>query len=195
MRALYPVCQVAELAAGYRDTTRLMQRALVTMVTAHREPMRTFSQQVLQMEPQMYRGHSVACPLEDGTLALWRQSACAAYRRALARGVANDRVLMALEVADVEREDARLTGFQVEWVQELTTQPWEHRAFYGRDPDGNVLNVPTAVAEQHHCVRMRVGWGSRSEQPFMAHVRLNVVHSCKLWRLFTCWILQQLYGY
>lgn len=61
-----------------------MQRALVTLVTAHREPMRTFSQQVLQMEPQSYHSNSVACPLEAGTLALWRQSACAAYGRALA---------------------------------------------------------------------------------------------------------------
>ena len=31
---------------------------------------------------------------------------------------------MALAVAEVVREDARLTGFQIAWVQELTTQPW-----------------------------------------------------------------------
>jgi uncharacterized glyoxalase superfamily protein PhnB len=62
---------------------------------------------------------------------------------------------MALEVAAVEREDARLKDFQVKWVQELTTQPWGHRAFSVRDPDGNVLNVHTAMEEQRHCVRMR----------------------------------------
>jgi len=81
-----------------------MQRALVTLVTTQREPMRTFSLQVLQDEPQIPRGHAVVCPLEAGTLAVWRQSACAAYGRALARGAANDRVLMALDVTDVERE-------------------------------------------------------------------------------------------
>jgi uncharacterized glyoxalase superfamily protein PhnB len=35
----------------------------------------------------------------------------------------------------------------MEWVQELTTQPWGHRTFYVRDPDGNVLNFHTAVEE------------------------------------------------
>jgi len=133
-----------------------MKLALVTMVTANREPMRTFSQQVLQMEPQIYRGNYVAFPLEAGTLALWHQSECAEYGLELARGAAHDRVLLELEVTDVEREYARLKGFQVEWVQELTTQPWGHRAFYVRDPDGNVLNLHTAVEEQHHCVRMSV---------------------------------------
>ena len=35
------------------------------------------------------------------------------------------------------------------WVQEVTTQPWGHRAFYVRDPDGNVLNVHTVVEDQN----------------------------------------------
>src|ERR687887_730445 len=125
----------------------LMKLALVTIVTANLEPMRTFYQQVLQIEPQSYRGNYVEFTLEAGTLALWRQSECAEYGLALARGATNDRALIELEVADVEREYARLKGLQVEWVQELTTQPWGHRAFYVRDPDGNVLNVHTAVEE------------------------------------------------
>lgn len=29
MRGFYPVCQVTELAAGYRDTTRQVQRQLM----------------------------------------------------------------------------------------------------------------------------------------------------------------------
>ena len=33
-----------------------MKLALVTIVTANLEPMRTFYQQVLQIEPQIYRG-------------------------------------------------------------------------------------------------------------------------------------------
>ena len=45
----------------------------------------------------------------------------------------------------MEREYARLKGFQVEWVQELTTQPWGHRTFYVRDPDGNLLNSHMTV--------------------------------------------------
>jgi len=47
-----------------------------------------------------------------------------------------------------DAEYARLQGLQVEWVQALTSQPWGHRAFYVRDPDGNILNLHTAVEEQ-----------------------------------------------
>src|SRR5947207_6088680 len=124
-----------------------MKLALVTIVTANLEPMRTFYQQVLQIEPQMYRGNYIKFTLETGTLALWRQPECAEFGLGAMRGTANDRVLIELEVADVDREYARLTDLQVELVQELTTQPWGHRAFYVRDPDGNVLNFYMAVEE------------------------------------------------
>jgi catechol 2,3-dioxygenase-like lactoylglutathione lyase family enzyme len=124
-----------------------MKLALVTIVTTNLEQMRTFYQAVLQIEPQIYRGNYIEFILETGTLALWRQSECAEYGLGVVRGAANDRVLIELEVADVDGEYARLKGLQVEWVQELTTQPWGHRAFYVRDPDGNVLNVHMTVQE------------------------------------------------
>lgn len=125
----------------------LMKLALVTIVTANLEQMRAFYQAVLQIEPQTYRGHYVEFTLAAGTLALWRQSECAEYGLGAVRGTANDRVLIELEVADVDREYARLKGLQVEWLQELTTQPWGHRAFYVCDPDGNVLNFHMAVEQ------------------------------------------------
>jgi catechol 2,3-dioxygenase-like lactoylglutathione lyase family enzyme len=124
-----------------------MKLALVTIVTTNLEQMRTFYQVVLQIEPQIYRGNYIEFILETGTLALWRQYECAEYGLGIVRGAANDRVLIELEVADVDGEYARLKGLQVEWVQELTTQPWGHRAFYIRDPDGNVLNVHATVEE------------------------------------------------
>ena len=125
-----------------------MKLALVTIVTVNLEQMRTFYQKVLQIEPQNYRGNYVEFALEAGTLALWRQSECEAFGIAPMRGAANHSVLMEFAVEDVDREYARLKGLQMEWVQELTTQPWGHRAFYVRDPDGNVLNFHTAVEEQ-----------------------------------------------
>ena len=124
-----------------------MKLALVTIVTANLEPMRTFYQQVLQIEPQIYRGNYVEFTLEAGTLALWRQSECAEYGLGAVRGTANDRVLIELAVADVDQEYARLTGLQVDVIQELRTQPWGQRTFYVRDPDGNVLTLYTAVEE------------------------------------------------
>jgi uncharacterized glyoxalase superfamily protein PhnB len=94
-----------------------------------------------------YLNGYVEFTLEAGTLALWRQSECVEYGLGALRGTANDRVLIELEVVDVEKEYARLKGLQVEWVQKLTTQPWGHRAFYVCDLDGNVLNLHTAVEE------------------------------------------------
>jgi uncharacterized glyoxalase superfamily protein PhnB len=126
----------------------LMKLALVTIVTANLEPMRTFYQEVLQIEPQIYRGNYVEFTMAAGTLALWRQSEYETFGIAPMRGAANHSVLIEFAVDDVDGEYARLKGLQIEWVQELTTQPWGHRAFYVRDPDGNVLNFHTAVEEQ-----------------------------------------------
>jgi uncharacterized glyoxalase superfamily protein PhnB len=125
-----------------------MKLALVTIVTANLEPMYTFYQEVLRIEPQIYRGNYVEFALEAGTLALWRESECEAFGIAPMRTAANHSVLIEFEVEDVDREYARLKGLQMEWVQELTAQPWGHRAFYVRDPDGNVLNFHTVVGEQ-----------------------------------------------
>jgi uncharacterized glyoxalase superfamily protein PhnB len=63
------------------------------------------------------------------------------------RGAAHHSVLMKPVTEDIEGEYARLTGMQIDWVQELTTQLWGHRAFDVRDPHGNVLNVHTVVEE------------------------------------------------
>ena len=125
-----------------------MKLALVTIVTANLEPMRTFYQKVLQVEPQIYRGNYVEFTMEAGTLALWRQSEWEAFGITSMRGAANQSVLIEFEVEDVDREYTRLKALPMEWVQEVTTQPWGHRAFYVRDPDGNVLNVHTVVEDQ-----------------------------------------------
>jgi len=125
-----------------------MKLALVTIVTANLEPMRTFYQQVLQVEPQIYRGNYVEFSLEAGTLALWRQSEWEAFGITPMQSAANQSVLIEFEVEDVDREYTRLKTLPMEWVQELTTQPWGHRAFYVRDPDGNILNVHTIVEEK-----------------------------------------------
>ena len=124
-----------------------MKLALVTIVTANLERMRTFYQAVLQIEPQIYRGNYVEFTLEASTLALWRQSESETFGLGPLHGAANQSVLIEFEVTDVDAEYARLQNLQVEWVHELTTQPWGHRAFYVRDPDGNVLNFHTVVAE------------------------------------------------
>jgi uncharacterized glyoxalase superfamily protein PhnB len=126
-----------------------MKLALVTIVTANLEQMRTFYQALLQIEPQIYRGNYVEFPLEAGTLALWRQSEFETFGIAPMQGAANHSILIEFAVENVDREYTRLKNLPVEWVQELTTQPWGHRAFYVRDPDGNVLNIHMVVEESN----------------------------------------------
>ena len=87
-----------------------MKLALVTIVTANLEQMCTFYQEVLQIEPQIYRGNYVEFPLEAGTLALWRQSECVAFGLTPMRSAANDSVLVEFAVADIEGEYTRLKG-------------------------------------------------------------------------------------
>ena len=124
-----------------------MKLALVTIVTPNLEQMRTFYQEVLRIEPETYRGNYVEFALEAGTLALWRRSECEAFGIIPMHGAANHSVLIELEVEDVDKEYARLKGLQLEWVQELATQPWGHRTFYVRDPEGNILNFHMVVRE------------------------------------------------
>jgi catechol 2,3-dioxygenase-like lactoylglutathione lyase family enzyme len=126
-----------------------MKLALVTIVTANLEQMRTFYREVLQIEPQTYRGNYVEFALEAGTLALWRQSEYETFGIAPMRGAANRSVLIEFAVEDVDGEYARLQGLQLELVQEPRDQPWGQRTFYVRDPDGNILNVHTVVEGQN----------------------------------------------
>jgi hypothetical protein len=56
-----------------------MKRVRVTIVTAHREEMCVFEQEVRQIGPQVSRDTSVAFPLEARILALWRPSECVAF--------------------------------------------------------------------------------------------------------------------
>lgn len=122
-----------------------MKLALVTIVTQHLEEMRAFYQEVLQIEPQTYRGNYVEFPTVAGTVALWRQSEYEEFGIATLRGAANHSIMIEFEVEDVDQEYARLKGMKIEWIREPTTQPWGHRAFYIRDPDGNIVNVHSPV--------------------------------------------------
>jgi hypothetical protein len=71
------------------------------------------------------------------------------------RGVDNHRVLLEFVVEDIKGEYARSKGLALEWVHELTTEPWGHRAFYGRDPDRNVLTTAMVVEEPNPSARGR----------------------------------------
>jgi uncharacterized glyoxalase superfamily protein PhnB len=59
---------------------------------------------------------------------------------------ANNRSLVLdFEVEDVDAQYARLKPKVAEWVQKPKTMPWGNRSILFRDPDGNLINMFTAV--------------------------------------------------
>ena len=75
-----------------------------------------------------------------GTLALSSARAVARYNAGAAIPGSNRSVIIEFEVADVDRERARLSSLVQEFTLEPTDQPWGNRSMLFRDPDGNLIN-------------------------------------------------------
>ena len=67
------------------------------------------------------------------------------HRVLLAAGVAVSRGHHVVD--DVDAEWTRLRDVLADVVAEPTTMPWGNRALLFRDPDGNLINLFTPVAE------------------------------------------------
>ncbi|MFL6051878.1 MAG: VOC family protein [Actinoallomurus sp.] len=61
------------------------------------------------------------------------------------RPAANQSVIIEFRVDDVDRDYENLKQFDIEFVNEPTTQPWANRSLLFRDPDGNLVNFFTPV--------------------------------------------------
>lgn len=61
------------------------------------------------------------------------------------RPAVNQSVIIEFRVDDVDREYENLKQFEIEFVNEPTTQPWGNRSLLFRDPDGNLVNFFTPV--------------------------------------------------
>jgi len=64
-----------------------------------------------------------------------------AYGHGVVETAANRSAILDFEVADVDREYARLRNQIQDWVLPPTNQPWGTRAILFRDPDGNLVNL------------------------------------------------------
>ncbi len=76
----------------------------------------------------------------SGTLALASTRTVQGLGAQAPRPAANQSVIVEFRVADVDREYEKLRKFDVEIVNEPTTQPWGNRSLLFRDPDGNLVN-------------------------------------------------------
>ena len=57
----------------------------------------------------------------------------------------NSRHTLVFEVEDVDAEFERLNEMDVDFLMLPTTQPWGCRAFWFRDPDGNIVDFMSTV--------------------------------------------------
>ncbi|MFE9003663.1 VOC family protein [Streptomyces sp. NPDC007875] len=76
----------------------------------------------------------------SGTLALASTRTVRVLGEQAPRPAANQSVIVEFRVADVDGEYERLKEFDVEIVNEPTTQPWGNRSLLFKDPDGNLVN-------------------------------------------------------
>jgi catechol 2,3-dioxygenase-like lactoylglutathione lyase family enzyme len=80
------------------------------------------------------------------SLAISSQRMIDLHSAGAATSQSNRSMILDFEVADVDQEYARVTGFVDKFVQEPTTQPWGNRSMLFRDPDGNLINFFSAAA-------------------------------------------------
>jgi len=73
-------------------------------------------------------------------LALFSAAVQERYIPGSADAAKNQSVILEFEVADVDKEYARLQSLVKTWVKPPTTQPWGTRSIYFRDSDGNLVD-------------------------------------------------------
>ena len=86
-------------------------------------------------------------PTPVGTLAIGSDKTVPLFGAGSAEPAANRSAIIEFIVDDVDAEYERLRGSVGEVVTEPTTMPWGNRALLFRDPDGNLVNLFTPVAD------------------------------------------------
>jgi len=99
---------------------------------------------------RFYRELTEMTPVGDGryaelrgpqlSLAISSQRMIDLHSAGAATARSNRSMILDFEVADVDREHARLQSLVDKFVLEPTTQPWGNRSMLFRDPDGNLIN-------------------------------------------------------
>jgi uncharacterized glyoxalase superfamily protein PhnB len=105
----------------------------------------SFYEQVTGIKPVGCSEHYVEIELSAGVLAICSNDSVRIFNAAAAEPRANRTVIIEFEVADVDRERARLANVIESFVMEPTDQPWGNRSMLFRDPDGNLINIYAIV--------------------------------------------------
>jgi predicted enzyme related to lactoylglutathione lyase len=111
------------------------------IVTDHVPTLAQFYERVTEIIPVGCCEQYVEIETAAGVLAISSQESAKLFNAGAAEPKANRSVIIEFEVADVDRERARLATIVKQFVMEPTNQPWGNRSMLFRDPDGNLINI------------------------------------------------------
>jgi len=117
------------------------------LITNNLENLRDFYREVLQVEPKIYQEDYLEFPTGEAILSLYKEESLDKTVPGAMRAGANKSIMLEFEVADVDKEYARLkqAKLPIDWVMPPTTFPWGNRSIYFRDPEGNMINLFSLV--------------------------------------------------
>lgn len=106
-----------------------------------------FYETILGLKPVWLTGEFAELPTPSCTIAVGSERTMALFGQGAAHGADNHTVVVEFLVEDVDGDYARIKPSLHDVVQEPTTMPWGNRSLLFRDPDGNLVNLFTPVAE------------------------------------------------
>jgi catechol 2,3-dioxygenase-like lactoylglutathione lyase family enzyme len=131
--------------SGASGIPKLMHTCLIT---ANVDQLVQFYEPILALRAQRSGEDYAEFRTGAGVLAVFSVAAQEKYIPGSAEAAKNKSAILEFQVADVDKEYARLQSLVKTWVKPPTTQPWGTRSIYFRDPDGNLVDFYAPVKAQ-----------------------------------------------
>lgn len=125
-----------------------MKLVSIRLITDDIQRLVSFYRHVTGVEPRWATTDFAEIVTPAGTLAIGSTRTVALFAAGSARPADNHTAIIEFLVPDVDAEYRRLRATIEDFVNEPTTMPWRNRSLLFRDPDGNLINLFTPVAEQ-----------------------------------------------
>jgi predicted enzyme related to lactoylglutathione lyase len=116
----------------------------ICLITASVPRLVKFYEQVFSVKAVGDDVHSEIC-LGGVNLAIFSEQGMEEMAPGSMLGAGHGNFTIAFEVENVDAEYERIQSFPVELVKPPQTHPWGARAFWFRDPDGNILDLFSRV--------------------------------------------------
>jgi uncharacterized glyoxalase superfamily protein PhnB len=124
---------------------KLMHTCLITDNVDH---LVQFYEPILALKAQRSGDDYAEFHAGAGVLAIFSLASQEKYIPGSAEAAKNKSAILEFQVADVDKEYARLQSLVKTWVKPPTTQPWGTRSIYFRDPDGDLVDFYAPVKAQ-----------------------------------------------